>query len=79
MYYVYILKHPTEERIYIGLSTDLRSRLKRHRSEHPGWRLAYYEAYASEADARARERRLKHYGNVQQLLKKRIMKSLNAV
>ena len=79
MYYVYILKHPTKERIYIGFSTDLRSRLKRHRSEHPVWRLAYYEAYASEADARARERRLKHYGNVQQLLKRRIMKSLNAV
>jgi putative endonuclease len=79
MYYVYILKHSTEERIYIGFSTDLRSRLKRHRREHPVWRLAYYEAYASEADARARERRLKHYGNVQQLLKKRIMKSLNAV
>ncbi len=59
MYYVYILKHPTEERIYIGLSTDLRSRLKRHRSEHPVWRLAYYEAYASEADATARELRLK--------------------
>ena len=46
MYYVYILKDPTEERIYIGFSTDLRSRLTRHRSEHPGWRLAYYEAYA---------------------------------
>ena len=76
MYYVYILKDPTEERIYIGFSTDLRSRLTRHRSEHPGWRLAYYEAYASEADARAREQRLKHYENVQQLLKKRIMRSL---
>ena len=49
MYYVYILKHPTKERIYIGFSTDLRSRLKRHPSEHPVWRLAYYEAYASEA------------------------------
>ncbi len=76
MYYVYILKHPTEDRIYIGFSTDLRSRVKEHRTLHPKWRLAYYEAYASEADARARERRLKHYGNVQQLLKKRIMRSL---
>jgi putative endonuclease len=79
MYYVYILKQPSEDRIYIGFSTDLRSRMRRHRSEHSRWCLAYYEAYASEADARARERRLKHYGNVQQLLKKRIMKNLNAV
>ena len=76
MYYVYILKHPTEDRIYIGFSTDLRSRIKVHKTEHSQWRLAYYEAYASEADARARERRLKQYGNVQQLLKKRIMSSL---
>ena len=79
MYYVYILKHPSEDRIYIGFSTDLRSRMKRHQTVHKNWRLAYYEAYASEADARARERRLKHYGNVQQLLKKRIMDSLNTV
>ena len=79
MYYVYILKHPSENPIYIGFSTDLRSRMRRHRSEHSKWRLAYYEAYASEADARARERRLKHYGNVQQLLKKRIMRSLQTV
>jgi putative endonuclease len=76
MYYVYVLKHPTEDRIYIGLSTDLRKQMKVHKTEHPQWRLAYYEAYASEADARARERRLKQYGNVQQLLKKRIMRSL---
>ena len=76
MYYVYILKHPTEDRIYIGFSTDLRGRMRRHGSEYSNWRLAYYEAYASERDARGRERRLKQYGNVQQLLKKRIMESL---
>ena len=79
MYYVYILKHPTEDRIYIGFSTDLRARMKRHQSAHRNWRLAYYEAYASEQDLRIRARRLKQYGNVQQLLKKRIMDSLNAV
>ena len=30
MYYVYILRHPTEDRIYIGFSADLRSRVKGH-------------------------------------------------
>ena len=78
MYYVYILKHPTEDRIYIGFSTDLRARMQDHQSVHRDWRLAYYEAYASEEDARMRERRLKQFGNVQQLLKKRITDSLNA-
>ena len=79
MYYVYILKHPTEERIYIGFTTDLRKRMIEHKRIHPQWRLAYYEAYASEVDARERERRLKNYGNVKQLLKKRIMRSLQIV
>ena len=80
MYYVYILKHPTDDRIYIGFSADLRTRVtKGHAREHPDWRLAYYEAYASEQDARDRERRLKLDGNMKQLLKKRIIKSLNTV
>ena len=79
MYYVYILKHPTEDRIYIGFSTDLRARMPDHQSVHRDWKLAYYEAFASEADARERERRLKDYGNVKQLLRKRIMRSLQMV
>jgi predicted GIY-YIG superfamily endonuclease len=79
MYYVYILKHPTEDRIYIGFSTDLRARMQDHQSVHRDWKLAYYEAYASEADVRERERRLKDYGNVKQLLRKRIMRSLQMV
>ena len=79
MYYVYILKHPTEDDIYIGFSADLRARMKGHHSVHRGWKLVYYEAYASERDARARERRLKYHGNVKQLLKKRIMRSLEMV
>ena len=79
MYYVYILKHPTENRIYIGFSTDLRARMQDHQSVHRDWKLAYYEAYASEAEARERERRLKDYGNVKQLLRKRIMRSLQMV
>ena len=79
MYYVYILKHPNEDRIYIGFSADLRNRIEEHRTLHPKWRLSYYEAYASEVDARERERRLKDYGNVKQLLKKRIIRSLQMV
>ena len=77
MYYVYVLKHPTEDRIYIGFTTDLRSWVKMHKTEHPQWGVwLITKLMLSETDARARERRLKHYGNVQQLLKKRIMRSL---
>ena len=79
MYYVYILKHPTEEEIYIGFSTDLRTRMKAHKSKHWEWRLAYYEACASEGDARVRERRLKYHGKVKQSVKKRIIRRLEMV
>ena len=67
MYHVYVLKNPTEDRIYIGFSTDLPARMHDHQSVHRDWRLAYYEAYTSKADASERERRLKYYGNVKQL------------
>ena len=77
MYYVYILKHPTDDRIYIGFSTDLRSRMRRHRIEHSNWRLAYYEAYASGRDARDRERMLKQYGAARGHLKQRISRSIS--
>jgi putative endonuclease len=78
MFYVYILKKPGSEMIYIGYSADLRKRIKAHTGrEHPGWELVYYEAYLSETDAKLRERRLKSYGSSLSLLKKRIESSLS--
>ena len=79
MWYVYILKHPSEDRIYIGFSTDLRPRMNEHKSADRKWRLVSSEAHASEEDVRERERRLKDYGQVKQLLKKRITRSLQMV
>ena len=38
----------------------------------PGWKLAYYEAYLNEQDARDRERMLKQYGAARGHLKQRI-------
>src|SRR5438552_16642669 len=79
MYYVYILQSPKADDIYIGSSTDLRSRMRKHRSEHRDWRLIYYEAYASEKDARRREKRLKQHGSGKVELKKRLQHRLNLV
>ena len=77
MYYVYIAPDPRSgihrfQHRFAGADED-------HKSLHRDWKLAYYEAYASEIDARACERRLKDYGNVKQLLRKRIMRSLQMV
>jgi putative endonuclease len=78
MFYVYILKKQRSELIYIGYSADLQKRIKAHTGrEHPGWELVYYEAYLSETDAKLRERRLKSYGSLLSLLKKRIESSLS--
>ena len=71
MYYVYMLQSPKADDIYIGFRPDLRRRMREHRSEHRDWRLVYYEAYASEKDARLREWRLKHHGSGKAELKSR--------
>ena len=78
MFYVYVLKCPKAATVYIGFSADLRQRIKKHASHpmHRGWKLAYYEAYLDEKDARERERRLKHHGAALGHLKARIQNSL---
>ena len=59
MYYVYVLKNPKNEAIYIGFSADLQQPIRQHKAnEHRGWELAYYEAYRDESEARLRERKL---------------------
>ena len=81
MFYVYVLKDPRGPAIYVGFTADLKTRFKQHQQipAHKGWKLAYYEAYADESDARKRERKLKHYGSSLGKLKARIDGSLKAV
>ncbi len=79
MFYVYVLKSPKSAYLYYGFSANLKERLKAHRKmpKHAGWQLVFYEAYRNEADARQRERMLKHYGASRGQLKKRIAGSLS--
>ena len=79
MFYVYVLKGPRERDLYFGYTADLKARYASHQRmpHHRGWKLAYYEAYQDERDARERERRLKHYGSGRGRLKKRIARSLS--
>jgi len=57
----------------MGYTADLKRRCKEHGSS---WRLVYYEAYASEVDARLRENKLKDYGQARSRLKLRIKNSI---
>lgn len=75
MFYVYILQSLKNSDIYVGFTNDLKNRLKRHnlgkvRSTKPykPWRLAYYEAYQSKADATKREKQLKMHAVKKELL-----------
>ena len=77
MAYVYVLINLRTGRLYVGFSTDLRQRVRSHQKDDPDWQLAYYEAYASEAEARQRERNLKQYGSAWGHLKRRIQGSVN--
>ncbi len=67
MFYVYILRSIKDlNEIYVGYTTNLRERFSLHqkglvRSTKPyrPWKLIFYEAYISKADAKRREKYLK--------------------
>ena len=84
MFYVYLIK---SKKItgwkYIGSTNDLKRRFEEHNNgkvfstkKYCPVTLVYYEAYASEEDAREREKQLKHFGNAYKFLIKRIKNSL---
>ncbi len=73
MYYVYLLQS-TCDSLYVGYTKDLQRRFREHNEGKVAstrgkvWRIVYYEAYVSEADARRRERRLKDDGRARHQL-----------
>lgn len=75
MNYVYILKM-NNNNLYIGSTRNLKVRLQQHKQAGKKFVLVYYEAYASEQDARYREKMLKKFGSSYGHLKKRIDNSL---
>jgi len=85
MFYVYILKSRLDNKLYTGFTTDLRRRLSEHnkkmnistKSRAP-LDLLYYEAYVSQADAKLRERRIKHFAGARTALKRRLSDCLRS-
>jgi len=83
MYYVYILKSKRDGDLYVGSTNNLKRRVGEHnigkvfstKTRRP-FRLAYYEAYYSESDARKREHNLKLDGRARAQLKRRIKASI---
>lgn len=65
MHYTYLLKSEKSGKWYTGCTNDLRKRFKEHNENKSSytknkgpWKLIYYEACLSEADAYAREKYL---------------------
>ena len=63
IYYFYILYSDKLDKYYIGHTSDLQERLRRHNSNHKGftgkgndWVVVYTEIYTSKKLAYARER-----------------------
>jgi len=66
MYYVYVLKSKSNDKLYKGFTTDLKRRFKEHHSDkntfacnNGPWKLVYYEAFTSEVKAKEEEKFLK--------------------
>lgn len=77
MYWIYILKNINNGELYYGYTNNLERRLKEH-DVKKRWKLIGCEGYASELDAREREKKLKHYGQARAHLKNRLKRSLQA-
>ena len=83
MYYVYVIQSKKTKDLYFGFTSDFEQRIAAHnRGENSStkfgipWEIVFYEGYRSEKDARAREKKLKQYGNARTHIKNRIQNSL---
>jgi putative endonuclease len=86
MWTVYLIQHSQTKTLYVGVSSNVRRRLKEHNSnenhstrrKEGTWILVYAESYRSKDDAYQREARLKKRGRAKQELLKRADRSLLA-
>ena len=83
MFYVYILGSKKDRELYAGSTNDLEKRFQEHNSgkvpstkPRAPFKLLYYEAYATEQEARDRETALKLRGQARAQLFKRIHETL---
>ena len=67
-YYVYILYSKLLDKYYVGSTTDISERLKKHLNNHKGftarakdWELKYKEQYETKPEALKRELKIKNW------------------
>jgi putative endonuclease len=68
MWHFYIIYSKTKNRFYIGHTENIKTRLKKHNTNHKGftgkvndWKIVYTEVYTTKPEAYARERQVKSW------------------
>ncbi len=66
MYFFYILYSESIDKYYVGHTSNLEERLRKHNTNHKGftgktsdWKIVYSEQFATKSEAFAREREVK--------------------
>ena len=69
-YHFYILSSETADKYYIGHTSQLEDRLRKHNSNHKGftgktndWKVVYTETFETKSEAYAKERQAKAWKN----------------
>jgi putative endonuclease len=85
MYYFYVLKFRKSDKLYKGLTNDLRRRVAEHRRGQSSFTrrngefdLIFYEAYINKKDAQEAEKYFKT-GHGREVLKEKIKNTLGGV
>ena len=70
MYSFYILYSSSMDKYYLGHTSNIQERIRKHNTSHKGftgrandWELIYNEPFLSKEDAYARERQVKSWKN----------------
>lgn len=68
MYFTYIIQSEVSNKYYVGFTSNIESRLKKHNAGEVGstkygipWRLIYKENFENKSDAWKREQQIKRY------------------
>ncbi len=67
-FYIYIIHSPSIDKYYIGISSNLTERIKKHNTNHKGytgkvndWTLVHQEEFDNKSDALKREKQIKSW------------------
>ncbi len=84
-YYVYILYSSKRDKYYVGYSSNIEERIRKHNTHHQGftgntldWELQYLETYNTKEEAIKREQAIKRWKSrkrIEELIQKQVIKN----